>query len=82
MKSVTFVTRVGCTLCDEAWPHVAEWAGRLELNVEVIDVDAEGLADRYGDRVPVVLGPGGEELLSGRFGRLRVLRAMLRARYG
>lgn len=82
MRSVTFVTRKGCTLCDEAWPDVAEWAERLRLAVRVIDVDDEGLADRFGDRVPVVLGPDGEELLAGRFGRLRVARAMLRARYG
>jgi thiol-disulfide isomerase/thioredoxin len=82
MRKVTFLTRRGCTLCDEAWPHVAEWADRLQVGVEVVDVDAEGLAERYGDRVPVVLGPEGDELLAGRFGRLRVLRAMLRARYG
>ena len=81
-RSVTFITRKGCTLCAEALPGVQRWAERLELGLEVIDVDDEGLADRYGTTVPVVLGPDGEELLAGRWGSLRLTRMMLRARYG
>jgi hypothetical protein len=76
------MTRKGCTLCAEALPGVRRWAERLELSLDVIDVDEEELADRYGTTVPVVLGPGGEQLLAGRWGSLRLARMMLRARYG
>lgn len=81
-RRITFVTRRGCTLCDEAWPGVEGWAERLGLAIEVIDVDDAGLTGSYGDRVPVVLSGTGEELLWGRWGPLRLAGAMLRARYG
>ena len=81
-RHITFVTRRGCTLCDEAWPGVEDWAGRLGLEIRVIDVDDAGLTGPYGDRVPVVLSGEDEELLWGRWGSLRLARAMLRARYG
>ena len=81
-RRITFVTRRGCTLCDEARPEVAAWAERLGLTMAVIDVDDEDLTEAYGDRVPVVLSEAGDELLSGRWGPLRLARMMLRARYG
>jgi len=40
-----------------------------------IDVDEAGLDGRFGDRVPVVLRDG-VEVLSGRFGRSQVRRAL------
>lgn len=81
-RTVTFITRRGCTLCEEALPGVRRWVDRLELGLELVDVDDAGLADRYGTKVPVVLGPDGEELLWGRWHGLRLMRMMLRARYG
>jgi thiol-disulfide isomerase/thioredoxin len=81
-RSITFITRQGCPLCEDALPGVQRWAERLDLGLDVIDVDAEGLADRYGTTVPVVLGPDGEELLAGRWGGVRLTRMMLRARFG
>jgi hypothetical protein len=81
-RQITFVTRRACSLCEEALPGVADWAGRLGLEVEVVDVDAAGLADRYGNTVPVVLGNSGDVLLAGRWGKVRLAAAMLRARYG
>lgn len=69
---VTFVTRRNCHLCATAWPMVE---GRREIEVTVVDVDDEGLADVYGDRVPVILVDG-VEVLSGRFDRAAVDRAL------
>lgn len=65
-RRITVVTREGCHLCDEAMPRVRRAARLLRFAVAIVDVDAAGLADRYGETVPVVLGPGGEELARGR----------------
>ncbi|MFH2073432.1 MAG: glutaredoxin family protein [Actinomycetota bacterium] len=82
-RAVIFVTRQGCTLCDEALPGVVGWAERLGLELSVVDVDASpGLLERFDHRVPVVLSSDGEVLLEGRWGGLRGARMMLRARYG
>jgi len=82
-RAITFLTRRGCTLCHDSLPGIEEWASRLGLGVEVIDVDSSpDLSERYGDRVPVVISSEGEVLLWGRWGRLREARMMLRARYG
>lgn len=82
IRKITFITRRGCTLCEEALPGVLQWAERLQLGVEMVDVDEAGLAERFGTVVPVVLGPEGDVLLAGRWGGLRLMRMMLRARYG
>ncbi len=51
-----FLTRRNCTLCDAALPRVQRAAGWLRLDIEVVDVDSAGLADEYGERIPVLLG--------------------------
>ncbi|MCB2223858.1 MAG: glutaredoxin family protein [Actinobacteria bacterium] len=82
-RSITFVTRQDCEICDAALPGVQAWAERLGLHLAVADVDATpGLRDRFDRRVPVVLSDGGEVLLEGRWGAVREARMMLRARYG
>lgn len=74
-----FVTRAGCGLCDAALPTVERWAARLGLVVRTVDVDREGSAARYGDRVPVVLD-GGREIVSGRIRTGPLVGGLLRAR--
>ena len=60
---VTFVTRRGCHLCDDAWQTLAraraallpEWP--LEVITQDVDSDAE-LRAEFGEQVPVVLIDG------------------------
>jgi hypothetical protein len=78
--TIRFLTRAGCYLCEEAKPRVLAGARRLGLDLQVVDVDAAGLAGEYGDRVPVVLGPDGRELCSGRIGGLRLAWRLLGVR--
>lgn len=79
-RSITVLTRKDCHLCDEAMPKVLRAARLLGVAVRVEDVDEAGLADRYGTRVPVVLGAGGEELASGRISTRDLLVSMVRLR--
>lgn len=74
-RSVRFLTRAGCRLCDAAMPLVARRASRKGWSLEVIDVDRSGAADEFGDRVPVVMLDG-IEVLSGRFGSREVRRKL------
>ena len=69
-RSVRFLTRDGCSLCDDALPRVRRIAPRLGLEVEVLDVDAAGLAGAYGERIPVLLGRDDRVLAEGRMERL------------
>lgn len=80
--TVTFLTRKGCTLCDETLPRVERAALRLGIEVLVEDVDESGQTDEYGDRVPVILGSDRRVLAWGRIGDARVMVALLRARLG
>lgn len=75
MSTVRFLTRRVCRICIEARPLVERRALGKGHDFEVVDVDAAGLADEYGDRVPVVLVDG-EEVLSGRFTKRDVKRAI------
>lgn len=60
-RSVTFVTRAGCTLCAAAEPVVARAAADAGVAYEVRDVDAsEDDRRAYTDKVPVVLLDGVE----------------------
>ena len=59
--AVTFVTRDGCHLCEEAEPVVARLAAEAGAAYEVLDVDADPAAKaRWTDHVPVVLLDGQE----------------------
>lgn len=76
--SLTFVTRSGCHLCDEAEPVVRAVATRLGAGLEVVDMDSDdALIRHYYLRVPVVLGPDGEVLAEGVIDR-RALRRRVR----
>lgn len=56
---VTLYTREGCHLCHEARRLLEEERHRHPFELEVLDVDAEpGLAERFGEQVPVVFLQG------------------------
>jgi hypothetical protein len=62
----TFLTRLGCHLCDQARPHVQEAVFRAGGVLEEIDIDSDDVLTRvYGLRIPVVLGPNGEVMAEG-----------------
>ena len=53
---LTFLTRSGCHLCDDARPIVLSEADRIGANVKELDIDTDDrLVARYGMRIPVVL---------------------------
>ena len=82
-RSLSFVTRQGCTLCEEVLPSIRRWVDRLGLEMSIVDVDeSPDLLERFDHRVPVVLSDEGDVLLEGRWGGLREARMMLRGRYG
>jgi len=58
--TLTFVTRVGCSLCDEARPVVERLATRAGVALEEADVDAVPALSEWSDHVPVVLLDGVE----------------------
>jgi uncharacterized LabA/DUF88 family protein len=62
-------------LCLEALPAVAERARDRGMWFEIVDVDESGMAQQFGDRVPVVLLDD-TEVLSGRFSERDVKRAI------
>src|SRR5207247_11119948 len=56
---VTLYTREGCHLCHEARRLLEDERHRHPFELEVLDVDAEpGLAERFGEQVPVVFLQG------------------------
>jgi glutaredoxin len=55
VRHITFYTRRGCHLCEEAWEIVAAAQRRHGFTVTTIDVDTDAtLAAEYGECVPVV----------------------------
>lgn len=76
-----FLTRQGCSICDQARPLVARWAGRMGFRLVDRDVDADPeLADRYGERIPVVRTGGGAVVVEGRFGTVELVLGLMRER--
>ncbi len=52
---VTFYTRSGCCLCDEAKRVVLEARRRADFDYEEFDIDADPeLRRRYNEEVPVI----------------------------
>ena len=82
--SLVFLTRSGCHLCEEAEPLVRRLADQVGAGLEVRDIDADpGLADKYTERIPVVIGPSGRVLAEGLIDERRfkkVLAAEVRSR--
>jgi len=60
---LTFLTRQGCPICDEALELVQRYA---RGSVDVVDVDLDlDLLERYNELVPVVLDTTGRVLSTG-----------------
>jgi glutaredoxin len=52
---VTFYTRAGCCLCDDAKKVVIAARARADFDYEEIDIDGDpGLRRLYNDEVPVI----------------------------
>jgi hypothetical protein len=48
-------TRQNCHLCEDAWRLLIKEQQRYHFLLETVDVDSDsGLANRFGDQVPVV----------------------------
>lgn len=78
---VEFITRNNCPLCEKGEGVLRSVAKRWGLTVRLIDVDEdEALFDLFSDRVPVVLGEGGDVIAEGRISALRLTAALLRRR--
>jgi hypothetical protein len=53
---LTLVSRAYCHLCDEMHEGLLPLVAGRDIDVNVVDVDADGaLAEAYGERVPVLL---------------------------
>lgn len=60
-RTVTFLTRTGCHLCEQARPVLARICMEAGAELREVDVDADGeLRAEYGDRLPVFLIDGHE----------------------
>ena len=55
---VSFVTRQGCPMCEQAQPLVERVAAEAGVPCEVLDVDADPALAQWSDHVPVVLLDG------------------------
>lgn len=56
---ITIYTRKSCCLCEEAKAALSKFKIQFPLNIQEVDVDRdEGLADEYGETVPVVFIEG------------------------
>ena len=76
---LTFLTRPGCHLCDDARPLVLAEAERVGATVEEINIDShDRLVSVYGIRIPVLLGPEELVLAEGVIGDGKELRRKLR----
>jgi glutaredoxin len=61
MPTLTLYTKPDCTLCDEARAALERVRTRMPFELEVRDISADpDLAERYGERIPVVLVDGEE----------------------
>jgi glutaredoxin len=59
MPTLTLYTKPDCTLCDEALAALERVRRRTPFELEVVDISKDaGLAERYGERIPVVLMDG------------------------
>ena len=53
---LTVLSREYCSLCDKFMAALAQFQGRYDFEIEVVDVDRHpALEERWGDKVPVLL---------------------------
>ena len=61
-----FLTRAGCHLCDDARPLVQRVAAKVGAQLDEIDIEVfPELEERYGTRIPVILGPDDQVIAEG-----------------
>jgi glutaredoxin len=61
MPTLTLYTKPDCSLCDEAHAALERVRARVPFDLELVDISNDfDLAERYGERIPVVLVDGAE----------------------
>ncbi len=79
-RSVRFLTRSGCFLCDEAHRKLSTVASLLRVEVEVVDIRNDvDLEDEYHLRIPVILDADGVVRVEGEIGWRQAIKAILSA---
>jgi hypothetical protein len=79
-RTLVFLTRPGCGLCDSALPKVQRTARWLRCHVEVVDITTDrDLESEYHLRIPVVLNRHGDVVAEGVIGSKESMMAMLGA---
>jgi len=65
-RSIRFLTRNGCPLCDEALAEIVPIAKHAGVTIDVIDIDLDlALLETYNERVPVVETATGSVITEG-----------------
>ena len=79
-RSVRFLTRGKCHLCDGGLRRLVRLAPLFRVSVEVVEITSDReLEDEYHLRIPVILGRDGDVLAEGELGLLSVIRALVSA---
>jgi hypothetical protein len=77
--TIRFLTRDQCPLCDAARPMVTTTVARYGGAVEEVDVDgSDDIKERFGDRIPVVLGTDGTVIAEGHIEKRDLRRGLRR----
>lgn len=77
-RRLTYLTRPGCGLCDEALPRLEAAVRWLPVELDVVDITTdEDLESEYHLRIPVVLDRRGRVVAEGQISSSAALRAAL-----
>gem|GEM_PF-3218191 len=81
-RTMLFVTKSRCALCDDGLRLVRRHATRFGVAVDVVDIaSSPSLAEEFAERVPVLLGFGHRILAEGRLTPWAVQRALIKVRF-
>jgi glutaredoxin len=78
LKRITFYTRDGCHLCDEALAELERLRARQPFELEIVDLDSEAPVDKraaYDWEIPVVELEG-RKIMKYRVDAARLLRLL------
>jgi thiol-disulfide isomerase/thioredoxin len=79
-RRVVFLTRDGCGLCDETFPHVERASRFLPIDLRLVDITTDReLEDEYHLRIPVLLDTSGRVIAEGRLSRWQAYLAVARS---
>ena len=82
-RHVVLLTKPDCGLCVEAEQAVFRAARGLSMSVDTVDITTDpNLQERYGSRVPVLIGVGQKVLAEGQITRYAAQKALLKVRLG